>query len=69
MTWDFIDDYSGDRFVNFGDKVFDMDQLKLDQHYFTVSTDNPNINLTDIHLYTLNKECIEVSTCIHQIFV
>lgn len=59
MTWDFIDDYTGDRFVKFQDKIFDMDKLKLDQHYFMVTTENSEIDLNEVYIYSLNPECVE----------
>lgn len=57
MTWDFIDDYSGSRYVHFKGEYFDMEQLKLDQHFFTVTSDK--VPLKDVFAYTLNKECVE----------
>ncbi|KAH1002782.1 hypothetical protein HUJ04_008838 [Dendroctonus ponderosae] len=58
MTWNCIDDYDGDRYQKFGDKIFDMAQLKIDEHFFTVSTDNSEVNLSKIYLYSLNEDCV-----------
>lgn len=60
MTWNFIDDYDGDRYQKFGDKIFDMAQLKMDEHFFTVTTDNSDLDLSKIYLYSLNKDCVLV---------
>ncbi|XP_066157076.1 heparan-alpha-glucosaminide N-acetyltransferase [Euwallacea fornicatus] len=57
MTWNFIDKYSGNRMVTIKNKTFDMDQLKIDQNFVTVSA--TNLDLHDIHLYTLHNDCIE----------
>ncbi|KAL1516625.1 hypothetical protein ABEB36_000511 [Hypothenemus hampei] len=59
MTWNFIDDYTGDPIVSFQNQTFDLDKLKIDQYYFTVTTDPSKVDLSNIHVYTLHKECIE----------
>ncbi|ERL89601.1 hypothetical protein D910_06966 [Dendroctonus ponderosae] len=35
-----------------------MAQLKIDEHFFTVSTDNSEVNLSKIYLYSLNEDCV-----------
>lgn len=58
MYWNFIDNYSGDRYANIGEKVYDLNQLTLDQYYFTITT-TPESDLKNVYLYTRHKECFE----------
>lgn len=60
MYWNFIDNYSGDRYVNVREKVYDLNQLTLDQYYFTITT-TPESDLSNVYLYTRHEECFEVS--------
>ncbi|XP_076271924.1 heparan-alpha-glucosaminide N-acetyltransferase-like [Rhynchophorus ferrugineus] len=58
MTWDFIDDYSGERFVESDGRYFDMDQLKLDQHFLAINNSSTTIK-NPVYLYTLNHDCVQ----------
>lgn len=60
MYWNFIDNYSGDRYANIGEKVYDLNQLTLDQYCFTITT-TPESDLKNVYLYTRHEECFEVS--------
>lgn len=60
-TWNFIDEYSGERFVQFKDKIFDMEELNIDECFLTVSTESPKVSLDNVFLYKLHRECDKVN--------